>query len=199
MHVSTYNVLRTQLAPIRWNGSNERYRHVYAQQDTWTREMLSNLSEMWMDSTRERVMFPLKKLSIICVLVRCRHLLPVLLPTSPEHPIRPPVGESRVCLSACLRSGEHANNTEWGGKYNAKEPKAVTSSSLDTCCCLLLEEDWRMKKHHSPAKGPLEVTVPDTEATIQQLNKLLLDGSGFYSLPGQHFNEVFPRIYIGNA
>ncbi len=56
-----------------------------------------------------------------------------------------------------------------------------------------------MKKHHSPAKGPLEVTVPDTEATIQQLNKLLLDGSGFYSLPGQHFNEVFPRIYIGNA
>ncbi len=46
---------------------------------------------------RERVMFPLKQLSMICVSVRCRHLLPVLLPTSPEHHIRPPVGESRVC------------------------------------------------------------------------------------------------------
>ncbi|XP_056111680.1 dual specificity protein phosphatase 3 [Rhinichthys klamathensis goyatoka] len=56
-----------------------------------------------------------------------------------------------------------------------------------------------MKKHLSPAKVPLEVTVPDTEATVQQLNKLLSNGSGFYSLPAQHFNEVFPRIYIGNA
>uniref|UniRef100_A0A3B3UR12 Dual specificity protein phosphatase n=1 Tax=Poecilia latipinna TaxID=48699 RepID=A0A3B3UR12_9TELE len=31
------------------------------------------------------------------------------------------------------------------------------------------------------------------------LNELLSDGSGFYNLPTQHFNEVFPRIYIGNA
>ncbi|TRY55142.1 hypothetical protein DNTS_032640 [Danionella cerebrum] len=41
-----------------------------------------------------------------------------------------------------------------------------------------------------PAKAPLEVTVPDTEATVQQLNKLLSNGSGFYSLPAQHFNEL---------
>lgn len=34
---------------------------------------------------------------------------------------------------------------------------------------------------------------------MQQLNELLSDGSGFYSLPTQHFHEVFPRIYIGNA
>ena len=56
-----------------------------------------------------------------------------------------------------------------------------------------------MKKHQSPVKAPAEVTVPDTEATVQQLNELLSNGSGFYSLPAQHFNEVFPRIYVGNA
>ncbi|XP_030631802.1 dual specificity protein phosphatase 3 [Chanos chanos] len=56
-----------------------------------------------------------------------------------------------------------------------------------------------MKKHPSPAKVPVEVTVPDSEATVQQLNELLSNGSGFYSLPAQHFNEVYPRIYIGNA
>ncbi|KAI5103277.1 dual specificity protein phosphatase 3, partial [Silurus meridionalis] len=43
------------------------------------------------------------------------------------------------------------------------------------------------------------VRVPEGEATVQQLNELLSDSSGFYSLPAQHFNEVFPRIYIGNA
>ncbi|XP_063077188.1 dual specificity protein phosphatase 3 [Engraulis encrasicolus] len=56
-----------------------------------------------------------------------------------------------------------------------------------------------MKKHQSPAKLPVEVSVPDSEATVPQLNELLSNGSGFYSLPAQHFNEVFPRIYIGNA
>uniref|UniRef100_A0A3Q2DW35 Dual specificity protein phosphatase n=1 Tax=Cyprinodon variegatus TaxID=28743 RepID=A0A3Q2DW35_CYPVA len=35
--------------------------------------------------------------------------------------------------------------------------------------------------------------------TVQQLNQLLSDGSGFYNLPTQHYNEVFPKIYIGNA
>lgn len=57
-----------------------------------------------------------------------------------------------------------------------------------------------MKKHQSPAKQPpAEVTVPDNDVTVQQLNELLSNGSGFYSLPTQHFNEVYPRIYVGNA
>ncbi|CDQ99812.1 unnamed protein product [Oncorhynchus mykiss] len=54
----------------------------------------------------------------------------------------------------------------------------------------------------SPAKQqppPAEVAVPDDEVTVQQLNELLSNSSGFYSLPTQHFNEVFPRIYVGNA
>lgn len=55
------------------------------------------------------------------------------------------------------------------------------------------------KQHQSPAKLAAEVRVPEGEATVQQLNELLSDSSGFYCLPAQHFNEVFPRIYIGNA
>ncbi|KAF0025759.1 hypothetical protein F2P81_022640 [Scophthalmus maximus] len=65
-----------------------------------------------------------------------------------------------------------------------------------------------MKKHLSPTKllqppppPPAEApaTAPSSDVTVQQLNELLSNGSGFYSLPTQHFNEVFPRIYIGNA
>lgn len=64
-----------------------------------------------------------------------------------------------------------------------------------------------MKKHLSPTKQqqqqqqqpPADVPAPGGEVTVQQLNELLSNGSGFYSLPTQHFNEVFPRIYIGNA
>ncbi|XP_034716297.1 dual specificity protein phosphatase 3 [Etheostoma cragini] len=62
-----------------------------------------------------------------------------------------------------------------------------------------------MKKHLSPAKQqlqpPADAPAPGGEVnvTYQQLNELLTNGSGFYSLPTQHFNEVFPRIYIGNA
>lgn len=58
-----------------------------------------------------------------------------------------------------------------------------------------------MKKHLSPSKQPPEAPAapPGGEATVQTLNELLSDGSGFYSLPTQHFNEVFPRIYVGNA
>ncbi|KAM6898300.1 dual specificity protein phosphatase 3 [Lycodopsis pacificus] len=64
-----------------------------------------------------------------------------------------------------------------------------------------------MKKHLSPTKQQQQqqqqdqppVTAACTEVTVQQLNELLSNGSGSYSLPTQHFNEVFPRIYIGNA
>lgn len=59
-----------------------------------------------------------------------------------------------------------------------------------------------MKKHQSPSKQPpppVEVPVHRGELTVQQLNELVSDVSGFYSLPTQHFNEVYPRIYIGNA
>ncbi|XP_035263084.1 dual specificity protein phosphatase 3-like isoform X2 [Anguilla rostrata] len=60
-----------------------------------------------------------------------------------------------------------------------------------------------MKKSQSPAKAlalaPAEVNMSDKEVSVQQLNELLSNGSGFYSLPTQHFNEVFPRIYVGNA
>ncbi|XP_075950234.1 dual specificity protein phosphatase 3 [Anarhichas minor] len=60
-----------------------------------------------------------------------------------------------------------------------------------------------MKKHLSPTKQQQQhqppVTAACTEVTVQQLNELLSNGSGFYSLPTQHFNEVFPGIYIGNA
>ncbi|XP_008295630.1 dual specificity protein phosphatase 3 [Stegastes partitus] len=68
-----------------------------------------------------------------------------------------------------------------------------------------------MKKHLSPTKQqqqqqpPPDVPAaapaapPGGSVSVQQLNELLSDGSGFYSLPTQHFNEVFPRIFIGNA
>ncbi|XP_061612055.1 uncharacterized protein dusp3a isoform X2 [Phyllopteryx taeniolatus] len=62
-----------------------------------------------------------------------------------------------------------------------------------------------MKKHHSPTKqqqpaaAAVATATQGGEVTVEQLNELLSNGSGFYSLPTQHFNEVFPRIYIGNA
>ncbi|KAJ0016130.1 hypothetical protein NQD34_014420 [Periophthalmus magnuspinnatus] len=62
-----------------------------------------------------------------------------------------------------------------------------------------------MKKHQSPSKLPPRPCSPAVlpahsgDITVQQLNELVSDGSGFYQLPTQHFNEVYPRIYIGNA
>lgn len=37
------------------------------------------------------------------------------------------------------------------------------------------------------------------ELSVQDLNDLLSDSSGCYSLPSQPCNEVTPRIYVGNA
>ncbi|KAJ7987607.1 hypothetical protein DPEC_G00328230 [Dallia pectoralis] len=55
------------------------------------------------------------------------------------------------------------------------------------------------EKQQQPPAAPSEVTGPDCEVTVRQLNELLANSSGFYSLPTQHFNEVYPRIYVGNA
>ncbi|XP_029364589.1 dual specificity protein phosphatase 3-like isoform X2 [Echeneis naucrates] len=54
-----------------------------------------------------------------------------------------------------------------------------------------------MKSKHSQ-----QLKVEDMssfEVSLQQLNDLLTDDSGFYSWPTQHFHEVCPRIYVGNA
>ncbi|MGH0154943.1 UNVERIFIED_CONTAM: hypothetical protein FKN15_028296 [Acipenser sinensis] len=56
-----------------------------------------------------------------------------------------------------------------------------------------------MKKNYSPAKAPAEASMSEYEISVQELNDLLSNASGFYSLPTQHCNEVFPRIYVGNA
>lgn len=53
--------------------------------------------------------------------------------------------------------------------------------------------------HHQPPPPPTDIPAAGGELTVNELNELLSDGSGFYNLPTQHFNEVFPRIYIGNA
>ncbi|KAG8433877.1 hypothetical protein GDO86_012301 [Hymenochirus boettgeri] len=37
------------------------------------------------------------------------------------------------------------------------------------------------------------------EVSVQALNDLLSNEAGVYFLPSEHFNEVFPRIYVGNA
>ncbi|KAM9837218.1 dual specificity protein phosphatase 3 [Aulostomus maculatus] len=63
-----------------------------------------------------------------------------------------------------------------------------------------------MKKHQSPTRQQQPPAAADGPAapggggvSVPRLNELLSDGSGFYSLPTQHCNEVFPHIYVGNA
>ncbi|XP_008281929.1 dual specificity protein phosphatase 3-like [Stegastes partitus] len=59
-----------------------------------------------------------------------------------------------------------------------------------------------MKNKHSqqvkPA-APDRLDMSSFEVSLQQLNDLLTDDSGFYSWPTKHFHEVYPRIYVGNA
>ncbi|KAA8585778.1 hypothetical protein FQN60_004472, partial [Etheostoma spectabile] len=47
--------------------------------------------------------------------------------------------------------------------------------------------------------APDRPNMSSFEVTVQQLNDLLTDDSGFYSWPTEHFHEVYPRIYVGNA
>ncbi|XP_006000833.1 dual specificity protein phosphatase 3 [Latimeria chalumnae] len=35
--------------------------------------------------------------------------------------------------------------------------------------------------------------------SVQELNEILANDGGYYSLPTQYCNEVYPRIYVGNA
>ncbi|XP_063035199.1 dual specificity protein phosphatase 3 isoform X2 [Melospiza melodia melodia] len=39
----------------------------------------------------------------------------------------------------------------------------------------------------------------DFQLSVEELNELLSNGSGCYSLPSAHSNEVVPRIHVGNA
>lgn len=58
-----------------------------------------------------------------------------------------------------------------------------------------LSPRWLLPGVQDPAaamSGPFELSVQD-------LNDLLSDSSGCYSLPSQPCNEVTPRIYVGNA
>ncbi|XP_071885171.1 dual specificity protein phosphatase 3 isoform X1 [Anas platyrhynchos] len=41
--------------------------------------------------------------------------------------------------------------------------------------------------------------MSDYEISVEELNDLLANGSGCYSLPSAHSNEVVPRIHVGNA
>lgn len=49
------------------------------------------------------------------------------------------------------------------------------------------------------AQGPAAAMSGPFELSVQDLNDLLSDGSGCYSLPSQPCNEVTPRIFVGNA
>ncbi|KAM8960385.1 dual specificity protein phosphatase 3 [Pelodytes ibericus] len=41
--------------------------------------------------------------------------------------------------------------------------------------------------------------MSDYEISVQELNELLANDGGFYMLPSDHVNEVFPRVYVGDA
>lgn len=59
-----------------------------------------------------------------------------------------------------------------------------------------------------PGKGAGRQPCPDRrgeramsefQISVEELNDLLANGSGCYSLPSAHSNEVAPRIHVGNA
>ncbi|KAM9745900.1 dual specificity protein phosphatase 3-like [Menidia menidia] len=63
-----------------------------------------------------------------------------------------------------------------------------------------LSLDMKNKHSQHPQKSvPDQVDVPSFDVSLQQLNDLLTDESGFYNWPTKHFHEVYPRIYVGNA
>uniref|UniRef100_A0A3P9JB09 Dual specificity protein phosphatase n=1 Tax=Oryzias latipes TaxID=8090 RepID=A0A3P9JB09_ORYLA len=64
---------------------------------------------------------------------------------------------------------------------------------------VILHSSSGMKSKPPQADAPRRVEPHSFEVSVQQLNDLLTDDSGFYSWPTKHFHEVYPRIYIGNA
>lgn len=50
-----------------------------------------------------------------------------------------------------------------------------------------------------PAGSGLGPAMSDYQISVEELNDLLANGSGCYSLPSAHSNEVVPRIHVGNA
>lgn len=40
--------------------------------------------------------------------------------------------------------------------------------------------------------------MTDYEVSVQRLNDLLTDENGDFPMPSKHFNEVYPRILLGN-
>lgn len=51
----------------------------------------------------------------------------------------------------------------------------------------------------APAGSRWGWAMSDYEISVGELNDLLANGSGCYSLPSAHSNEVVPRIHVGNA
>ncbi|XP_054615230.1 dual specificity protein phosphatase 3-like [Dunckerocampus dactyliophorus] len=51
-------------------------------------------------------------------------------------------------------------------------------------------------KHNNQVEA---ADVSSFEVTLQQLNDLLTNDSGFYGWPTKNFHEVYPRVYVGNA
>lgn len=50
----------------------------------------------------------------------------------------------------------------------------------------------------APCERP-GLAMSDYRISVEELNDLLANGSGCYSLPSAHSNEVVPRIHVGNA
>lgn len=44
----------------------------------------------------------------------------------------------------------------------------------------------------------LQFNMTDYGVSVQQLNDLLTDENGHFSMPSRDFNEVYPRILLGN-
>ncbi|XP_043359502.1 dual specificity protein phosphatase 3 isoform X4 [Dermochelys coriacea] len=58
---------------------------------------------------------------------------------------------------------------------------------------------WSCGVRVGAARSGLDLAMSDYQISVEELNDLLANGSGCYSLPSAHSNEVAPRIHVGNA